>query len=245
MTITQFNILNSHIGYGNPDAKIVFLGLEEGANKKTISDNYSYRLISAPSGVGCLKAFHLGAPTPPLGDMSNWFSVPKLQPTWGHLSKLMLLRSGKSLSKIKKLDKIDYQVNFLGRSHSETLLIELLPLPRPNHNYWDGSIMNVHGHFVNKTQYLCSPLILDRVKNIRKCLITRNRNVIVYGKSKHSTLIKYFDLIGDPLLHITSHPAAATEEYKLTSNKNIRFFLCPHPVMGMTNANMIALAGLI
>ena len=64
-------------------------------------------------------------------------------------------------------------------------------------------------------------------------------------RTKHSTIMKYFDLIGDPLLHITSHPAAATEEYKLTSNKNIRFFLCPHPVMGMTNANMIALAGLI
>ena len=42
MTIEQFNILNNHIGYGNPEAEIVFMGLEEGCQENNLEDNFSF-----------------------------------------------------------------------------------------------------------------------------------------------------------------------------------------------------------
>lgn len=94
MTIEQFNILNNHIGYGNPEAEIVFMGLEEGCKENNLEDNYHYRFNNQNS-LNELSEYHLNSP---LDDMNQWFIEPRLQSTWGQYCKIMLLREGAALS---------------------------------------------------------------------------------------------------------------------------------------------------
>ena len=134
MTREQFSILNNHLGYGNPNAEIIFIGLEEGCNINSISHNYKYRYTNS----NCLPAlnnFHIDSP---IADMKNWFILKKKQSTWSWYSKLMI-----NYLKLT-ITPLDYQLSHLGQSSDKTALLEFYPLPRPNHNYWDYAL-NVSG----------------------------------------------------------------------------------------------------
>jgi len=91
-----FKKLNSHLGYGNINSNIVFMGLEESApsNYIKLADNHGYRCSYLnddfglrkgypinPNGIEDLKLFHVSSP---LLDMNQWFSLKKRQSTWGN-----------------------------------------------------------------------------------------------------------------------------------------------------------------
>jgi len=227
MTEQQFRILNNHIGYGNPQAEVVFIGLEEGCKHITLLDNYNYRFANNNELLD-LSEFHIHSPVP---DMNHWFgAATSSQSTWGQYCKLLLMRDGAPfINANDKFNKLNYQLNDLGSITGNSLLLELLPLPRPNHNFWDP-FLDCPNLGINEYNYYACELLDDRIRRIRDLLVARDRTVILHGKSKHQDALTLFNRILDPLVFVTDHaldgPIVASE-FSLTSNANVRFLLTP------------------
>jgi hypothetical protein len=183
----EFNILNNHIGYGNPNAEIVFVGLEEGCNEKTITPNYKYRISSGPKGLVDLKSFHLKSG---IKDLEKWFqpSFP-IQSTWNLYSQFLLCYGGKTSPTTK--DRRNYQINDLGSTKGNNALIEFYPLPRPNHNYWNN-YLSISGLFSNITEYnqFCQKFNLTRINNIIKIITNPDSKAIILHGGLNQGIIK-------------------------------------------------------
>ena len=89
MIIGNFNILNSHIGYGNSMPEIIFVGLEEYCEPATMVHNYSYRIGNIAHSLMSLQGFHLGSGLPSL---TRWFTPPAypIQSTWNLYCQVVL-----------------------------------------------------------------------------------------------------------------------------------------------------------
>ena len=235
MTEAQFNILNNHIGYGNSNAEIVFIGLEEGCKKHTKGLNYTYRYTNT-NQLPTLSGFHLASP---VADMSDWFALPKLQKTWGWYSKLMIHYLNIAIS------PLDYQLLHLGQEEDRTALLEFYPLPRKNHKYWDASL-NIVGNWSDIPSYktYCSDTFnvstLNRIEAIKSIILENKKNkaTIIHGsvkkkgssfivKREYDVILDLFGLRGnDPTVHILDNKSDGNPvialEYRV-QNKTIFF----------------------
>lgn len=126
------NLLN-FLGYGNPKASVWFIGQEERlAANADVGKQLLIRSLF-PSVIDCAIAH--AALEISRHHRSNGEPV-HVQRTWRAMCHLMLCLSGQELT---KANVVEYQVSHLGATAGDTLLTELMPLPRENSRAWPYS----------------------------------------------------------------------------------------------------------
>jgi hypothetical protein len=160
------------VGYGNRNAPIVFIGMEEGlSNPRNLNDHLEARARFRPTMD--LKSAHDG-----ISGTERFFDArdPRCQRTWRPMSDLMLRREGTVPS---REDRNFYQANRLGRSRGDTLLMELLPYPHVRSTHWV-----YRNRYRTRDEYE-SNILPERLKLLRAELSSRQRDLVIcYGKRK-------------------------------------------------------------
>ena len=124
-------------GYGSYQARYWFIGQEEGGASSVTELTRRVDLWSARGRceVDDLHAFLQGL------KFTKWIDAPpKRQVTWARLVQILLTAEGRPCA---KEDMLRYQAEELGRSHGETLIAELMPLPARNLRTWYGNELNL------------------------------------------------------------------------------------------------------
>jgi hypothetical protein len=123
LTDAELEHLLNFIGYGKLNADVWFLGMEEGGGGES---NVRARL-KFHSVEDCANAHRI------LGITKFHTGRKRIQSTWRGMSYIMLRLEGKSVDR----ESIrNYQADYLGRFQGNSLLCELMPLPKPRINVW-------------------------------------------------------------------------------------------------------------
>ena len=159
--------LLSFVGYGNLSAPIWFLGMEEGGGgEENLRRRLSFERIED------LYEGHKK-----LGILKHHEGYRKIQPTWRGMCVIMLNLMGEDPT----TDAIRaFQAERLGRSSSNTFLLELMPLPKPNMDAWDYD--GLLPQFGSKEDYY-EQILPQRVEYLRS-LIDRHSPAAVIGFGK-------------------------------------------------------------
>ena len=175
MTEERFQALNNHIGYGNSEASIVFLSLEEACSSDIIEihNNHDYRQAYANGdNLYDLHDFHNAAP---LYELNRWWIEEKTQPLWNSISYLVLEITGQENTPITRKN---YYRNQLGRINGETCLLEYYPLPRPEHNFWDESFNTANYEVINGYFHFCRNNNNARISQISNIINGNNSSIV-------------------------------------------------------------------
>src|SRR5438552_15646213 len=134
-TTEETAMLLNFVGYGDSNARVWFIGMEEGLPRNAdVSAALRARLYFEPVE-DLYRAHQLLAEADPTTDYLKHFIAPyKWQPTWWPMCELMLRLSGRSA--VDAHAKRAYMAKRLGRAGDETFLPELLPLPAPDTGQW-------------------------------------------------------------------------------------------------------------
>jgi hypothetical protein len=123
LTDNELEHLLNFVGYGRLEADILFLGMEEAGGGE---DNIRARLKFRPVE-DCAEAHQI------LGITKHHFGRKVIQRTWSGMCYIMLRIDGKTAD----AESIrNYQADYLGRFQGNSLLCELMPIPKPNLNDW-------------------------------------------------------------------------------------------------------------
>jgi len=155
------------IGYGSLSAPVWFLGMEEGGGGE---DNLRQRL--AFEAVEDCKKAHAN-----LGITRFHGDRPRIQRTWRSMCYIMLSLGGQepTTAAIR-----DYQATKLGRSNGETLLAELMPIPKPRVSTWE--YQSVIPQYSSRDDYYQS-VLPQRTELLRGLITTHCPSVVIaYGK---------------------------------------------------------------
>lgn len=162
----QLNRLKKFIGYGNLDAPVWFVGMEEKGSEKTFAARLKFK-----------KTVDLAYAHRKTHVSEHHTDMQKIQRTWRGMCVVMLVCDGKKPTRenIRK-----YQSEKLGRSKGKTLLTELFPIPKKKVTEWEYKKtipqFNDLDDYQNKT-------LPDRIKLLRR-IFKRNspQIVICYGR---------------------------------------------------------------
>lgn len=168
--------IENFIGFGNIDAPVVFIGMEEGL--KSPDDLLGDLLIRSTyeTAVMDLKEAHSG-----IAGTERYFdpdTAPR-QPTWRVMADLMLRRGGEVNPNGN--DRRRYRALYLGRADSSTLLTELLPYPHPKARDW---LYERFGRYLTRSDYEQDMLPMRRELLRRTLALAPRELVVCYGK-KH------------------------------------------------------------
>jgi hypothetical protein len=166
--------IETFIGYGRVDAPVVFLGMEEGGPsdedaivKNLINRSGWERVIDIPE---------------------KW--EKRLQSTWRPMCEILLRRQG-AINPTRE-QKIDYQNSLLGRQSGDSLITELMPLPKRSVATWP----NIYeGRYGSRESYMASvrPKRIDMLKTV---LRAHPREAIVcFGKAAWNHYARIFDAV--------------------------------------------------
>jgi hypothetical protein len=123
LTDNELEHLLNFVGYGRLEADVWFLGMEEAGGGE---DNIRARLKFRPVE-DCAEAHHI------LGITKHHVGRKVIQRTWRGMCYIMLRLDGKTVD----AESIrNYQADYLGRFQGNSLLCELMPIPKPNLNDW-------------------------------------------------------------------------------------------------------------
>jgi len=116
----QVRHLERFLGYGRLDAPVWFVGMEEGGGGP---ENIRARLQFAEVE-DCANAHRRL-------DLLKYHRAerPVIQRTWGQMARFMLHLQGREIGTD---DVRAYQANQLGRSGGRSMLLELMPIPKPS-----------------------------------------------------------------------------------------------------------------
>ncbi|HTA39237.1 MAG TPA: hypothetical protein VK760_09185 [Candidatus Acidoferrales bacterium] len=181
--VIDWNAIENFIGYGNPKAAVVFIGLEEGLDsEESLEKELQLRSTFAPV-VDVEQAFE-GAPWQrKLFDPEHTVS----QRTWRPMCDLMLRRGGDPAPTLAQRNH--YQATRLGRTGGDTLLAELLPYPNVSVASWP---YEKYGRFKSREDY-ADALIGSRIKLLRDAIAHPVRQLVVcYGKGQWDNYKKLF-----------------------------------------------------
>jgi hypothetical protein len=202
ITNAELKKLESFIGYGKPNAEIIFFGLEEAGGgienlrKRLSIDDYEY--------LDC-KRFHLDHLKPnkkyKLHSDDENFKV-NFQPVWRYMSYIMLKLEHKSEKEIfQDKSKIlrNYQNNFLGTKGEKgnTLLTEVYPIPCSSLKLWgttDNNYKEIIPQYPDKKAYKIE-VLPKRIKTFKKIMYSdqfQAHTIICYGKSKWPEFKSFF-----------------------------------------------------
>lgn len=199
-------------GYGSWDAKLWFIGMEEGGG--TSLEEIEKRLASwdRTDELADLRAFHAG-----IGER-RWFSDrPKIQSTWGKLIRIALAAQGKPTDTESVRH---YQQNHLGRRGGAEALIELMPLPSPSTADWLYASAGIPS-IATRDGYR------DTTRPARIAAIRQR-----IGKHRPEAVVFYGIGYKPQWEAITRKPfqPVAGERFEATSDGATRFVLAPHAV---------------
>lgn len=245
ITDIQLEKLEGFIGYGRADAKIIFIGIEEGGGgfdnlKRRINEeNYVY--------LDC-KEFHLKDDDKHLSNekkhklhSNDENAAVKFQSVWRFMSYLMLRLEGVEVERIMANNKQllrEYQNNSLGtvNENGKTLLTELYPIPCKSFNTWgkdNDSYTQIIPQYKSKEEYKRS--VLPKRKKLFEDLIKSDSfsasAIICYGKGNWMEFEKFFTLFGVQFENINT-----SKECKMgLLNNNVKVFLTPFFGNGQMN----------
>jgi hypothetical protein len=163
----ELEYLLNFVGYGKLDAEVWFLGMEEaGGGENNIRSRLKFRNVE-----DCAEAHHI------LGITKHHTGKKIIQRTWRGMCYIMLRLDGKNVD----TESIrNYQADYLGRFQGNSLLCELLPIPKPSINNWGYE--KLIPQYASRDEYyrIVKP---QRVKYLQKLVNEhRPKTVIGYGK---------------------------------------------------------------
>lgn len=212
-------------GYGDDEAPLWFVGLEEGGGADVQKVK---RRLNAWKERGChdledLKEFHESI------DINSWFrNSPKIQTTWGKYIRLLLsARNGAPASD----DGVrEFQTSGFGQRHSRTCLMELLPLPSPSIGDWNYKATAKLPWLESRRKYRLHHLPA-RAKQISQKIKDKQPKVVVFAARKFEKPKIW--------LHFEGFPALERDEVRGISFASLgktRLIVTQHPAArGVTN----------
>lgn len=156
------------VGYGSLTAPVWFLGMEEGGGGE---DNLRKRLKF--DVVEDCKEAHAQ-----LGITRFHGDRPRIQRTWRSMCYIML-----SLNYQKPTTAAirDYQAKKLGQTDGDTLLVELMPIPKPRVSNWEYE--TIIPQYSSRDNYYQS-VLPQRMELLQTLISTHGPQVVIgYGKS--------------------------------------------------------------
>lgn len=221
---SELEHLLNFIGYGRLDAPVWFLGMEERGSAKSFPARLKFKRVED------LKRAHM------LTDIrEHHIGKRRIQPTWRGMCYLMLSCRDEETGK----ESIrNYQSDQLGRSNGDTLLLELLPIPKKKAHEWEYK--EIIPQFENLEDYHAQ--VMDRrIRDLRGIFKKNHPSVVVcYGRKfwKHYREIfapesftrdkdAQFEQtrIGETLVVLCHHFVAPTMNKNL---KNLAKIVCNH-----------------
>ncbi len=224
-------------GYGNYDAPIWFVGMEEGGGNDL--EQVAQRMKSwdrrGRRELEDVVEYHNE-----FGVTRFWEDKPKLQPTWGRLIRMLQANSLSADPNVARKQVGEYQRDELGRSNSKTCLLELLPMPSPSKKKWLYSAwQNFVPQLATRAEYE-KWFLPDRINKIKERIRRHQPAVVVFygvGYRKHWQTISesnfvesenagfYLAQAGSNSFFMTHHPAAhgRTTEYWQKIGESINF----------------------
>jgi hypothetical protein len=164
LTDTELEHLLNFIGYGKLNADVWFVGMEEGGGGE---DNIRARLKFRPVE-DCAEAHKI------LGITKFHTGQKIIQSTWRGMCYIMLRLEGKPVDR----ESIrNYQADYLGRFQGNSLLCELMPIPKPRIDTWDYEMLIPQ--FKSAEEYYL--LVKPRRVNYLRGLIQEHRPKVVIG----------------------------------------------------------------
>jgi len=213
--------IKQFFGYGDLNAPLWFIGMEEGGEHET--DHFN-ALLKQWDQNGRPQTTYIGHPD----DVSkrSWFGLPHppLQPTWRKLIRIILHATGEDVTN----ERIrSYQSWELARPKSEACLLELMPLPSQKTSSWSYGERSKLSYLTSRKEYMdrISPI---RTKSLRD-LIRSNQPVAVvfYGTS----YMEYWRRVAGDETQWTKQPYGWRADFA-----NTQMFCVKHPVApGTTN----------
>jgi len=178
--------INSFFGFGNLDARIWFIGKEEAGEAKDITSRVAAWIELDRPNIADNYEFHSEFANQL--EKSNKFESlfqgknANLQPTWNGLIKLQFAIEKKKFVSEEVLK--EFQSYKLGRSASKNAILELFPLPSPNHNTHDYSKVSNLNYLKNKKDYK-TKITSSRIEYLKNKIIEKKpKFVIFYATSK-------------------------------------------------------------
>jgi hypothetical protein len=159
-----WEVIEKHVGYGPKNAKVIFLGMEEGG---------------PPEPEKLMKDLIDRSKRAPFCEISPSKTIVR---TWRGMSDFMLRRDGSKNP--TRESRREYQNQSLGKFHGDSLVMELMPYPAPNVKDWPYAERDAC-----REAYL-KRLRPIRTKLLKEVIALAEREFIIcYGK----TYTKYFE----------------------------------------------------
>lgn len=167
LTNEELEYLLNFVGFGKLNADVWFLGMEEaGEGKENIRARLKFKQVE-----DCAEAHKI------LGITKHHSGKKIIQPTWRGMCYIMLRLDGKETDR----ESIrNYQADYLGRFQGNSLLLELLPIPKPSIGSWGYE--NLIPQFASSAEYykVVKP---RRVKYLQRLMSEYSPKIIIcYGK---------------------------------------------------------------
>lgn len=179
--------IEGFIGYGNDEAPIVFVGMEEGlADAESLDSDLQFR-STYDSPIMDVEVAHRGLTDGP----ALFVDSPRAQRTWWVMADLMLHYEGKlpADKAARSAARTRYRAKRLGRQGGDTLLAELLRYPHPAIDDW---LYAKYKKYASRDEYEAR-LLDERVGLLREVLGSHLRSAIIcYGKSYWDTFKRLF-----------------------------------------------------
>ena len=219
-TDEQLNHLLGFIGYGAPKASFWFLGMEEGGGgENNLRTRLQFNAIEDCKKAHCLLGitkFHSGQRV--------------IQRTWRSMCYIMLALANQEPSR----EAIrDYQAKSLGSSDGETLLVELMPIPKRKISDWEYN--KIIPQFTSSQHYydVVKP---QRIELLRTLLMEHTPQVVIgYGKKYWEDYKQLF-----PSVQFTS-----SDQFEIGRSNGTLVVLTDHFTARTMNGKLDALVDLI
>ncbi len=167
ITNDQLERLLNFVGYGSLDANVWFLGMEEaGGGEENIRTRLQFRTVEDNANAHKL-----------LGVTKHHSGKRSIQPTWRGMCYIMLRLEGQAPT---RENLRTYQAEKLGRFNSNTLLTELMPIPKPKISHWGYN--GLLPQFTSREDYY-RQIKPRRVQYLRQIIAENQPKAIIgYGK---------------------------------------------------------------
>jgi len=220
LTASDMDHLSKFIGYGNLNADVWFIGMEEaGGGEENIRTRLTFKKVE-----DCFKAHEK------LGINKHHLDRKIIQPTWAQMCRLMLGLENKPFT---TTNVRQYQSEQLGRNGGNTLLCELMPIPKPNITSWGYENFIPHFQTVREYYQQVKPL---RIKYFKKLLSHRNPKIVIcYGKKYWKD---YKNIFEDRVFEVEG-------EFQIATNKQKTIILTPHLISRQMNGQISNLVDLV
>ncbi len=248
--------INNFFGFGNLESDIWFIGKEEAGDEKKeslIARLESWKKLGKPEVSDNYK-FHMeyGNQLGAKGCFDHLFNGDSsiLQSTWCGLIKLQFAIEKGIIPKENILKT--FQSEQIGRNDSPNSILELLPLPAPNHNSHNYSKWTDIPYLVNKETYK------KAIKNARieklKGLIFKNKPKFVIFYSTESDFISSWSQVAgvdfkkSKKIKIIGKENNRENRHRyllLAKNDGITFCVTQHPTYTGTSDNELLESGKI